>query len=156
MLAYCDTAVTDIWFWKKGRVYKPKLYYMHMHKNIIFNPLLMWIWGSACTKIKVFAWLLIIYRLTLEVSFSEGTGMLWMMIIVLCPTRAKEYRLYLFFQCNFSVRIWNYLQTDWHNGQDMGEVVESAKESFAQPFFCQQPAGENEQRDDMQAYMCHS
>ena len=54
---------------------------------------------------------------------------------VLCPTRAREDRLHLFFDCNFSQRVWNYLQISWPQGQDLQASVHAARQSFGQPFF---------------------
>ena len=44
---------------------------------------------------------------------------------------------HLFFQCNFSVRIWAYLQIDWSNGSDMTHIAKRARESFNKPFFAE-------------------
>ena len=54
---------------------------------------------------------------------------------VLCPTRLHEDRMHLFFQCNYSQRIWNCLQIDWSQGVDIQEAAVRARRSFAQPFF---------------------
>jgi hypothetical protein len=35
---------------------------------------------------------------------------------VLWHTRATEYWMHLFFHCNFSIRIWTYLQIEWEPG----------------------------------------
>ena len=56
---------------------------------------------------------------------------------VLCHAQHLETRDHLFFQCNFSVRIWAYLQIDWCQGSDMIQIAKSAKQSFNQPFFAE-------------------
>ena len=54
---------------------------------------------------------------------------------LLCHLRTRETRNHLFFECNFSVRIWNYLQITWSPGNDMSDIVLQAKQDFAKPFF---------------------
>jgi hypothetical protein len=54
---------------------------------------------------------------------------------VLCPTRAYEDRLHLFFTCNFSQRVWNYLQIDWSQAQDIQATAFAARNDFGKPFF---------------------
>ena len=53
----------------------------------------------------------------------------------LCPLLTRETRGHLFFHFNFSVRIWNYLQISWPQGDDMSSIVLQAKRDFAKPFF---------------------
>lgn len=68
-------------------------------------------------KTKVFAWLLlrdslntrdILQRRHWKVSDDSNC--------VLCPLRTHEDRVHLFFECNFSSRVWNYLQINWNGG----------------------------------------
>ena len=54
---------------------------------------------------------------------------------VLCPTQHLESRDHLFFQCNFSVRIWNYLQIEWNGGSNMVDIAQAARRGIQQPFF---------------------
>jgi hypothetical protein len=54
---------------------------------------------------------------------------------VLGPRRIYEDRAHLFFECNFSMRIWNYLQISWRSNDNIQSVVEVAKQNFGQPFF---------------------
>ena len=108
-----------------------------MHSNMSFNPLLLWIWRSSCTmKIKVFAWMLIMDRLNTKDMVERRH---WHMddgvFCLLCSLRTRETRNHLFFECNFSVRIWNYLQITWSPGNDMSDIVLQAKQDFAKPFF---------------------
>jgi hypothetical protein len=42
--------------------------------------------------------------------------------------------LHLFFHCNSSSRIWNYLQIEWQHHDDL-PVLSHAKRSFGHPFF---------------------
>ena len=43
--------------------------------------------------------------------------------------------MHLFFTCEFSQRVWNYLQIDWSGSQDMFQAIIMAKRYFAKPFF---------------------
>jgi hypothetical protein len=54
---------------------------------------------------------------------------------LLCPSRAHEDRLHLFFNCNFSQRVWNYLQIDWSQAQDIQAAAFAARKDFGKPFF---------------------
>ena len=66
-------------------------------------------------KIKVFGWILMFDRLNTKDllvrrhwrSPTEDNS------YVMCHSHALEDRLHLFFSCNFSCRVWNYLQTTW-------------------------------------------
>ena len=128
----------DIWFWNgTAKGYSPKLFYSHTFASESFNPLTAWIWKSSCTmKIKVFAWMLIMDRLNTKDMverrhwhLEDGVN------CVLCPLQTRETRDHLFFNCNFSVRVWNYLQIDWSSGDSMADLVINASRSFRKPFF---------------------
>lgn len=43
--------------------------------------------------------------------------------------------MHLFFSCNFSIRIWNYLQVDWFQGSNMQQCISKARRDFGHPFF---------------------
>lgn len=90
----------DIWFWQGTcSAYKPKTFYSLMHSSLSFNPLLLWIWKSACTmKIKVLAWMLIMDRLNTKDMverrhwhLDDGVN------CVLCPLHTREDSNHLFF-----------------------------------------------------------
>ena len=133
-----DLDANDIWYWLGTcNAFKPKIFYSFMHSTLSFNPLLLWIWKSSCTmKIKVFAWMLIMDRLNTKDMverrhwhLDDGVN------CVLCLLLTRETRNQLFFECNFSVRIWNYLQISWPPGEDMSTIVMQAKQDFDKPFF---------------------
>ena len=133
-----DDTCKDLWLWQgSSKVYKPKLFYGHVFQNETFNHLLCWIWKSSCTiKIKVFAWMLIMDRLNTKDMVDRRH---WHMddgaTCRLCPLQVRETRDHLFFNCNFSVRVWNYLQIDWSAGTSMSDLVIQARRSFDKPFF---------------------
>ena len=54
---------------------------------------------------------------------------------VLCRAHTLETRDHLFFKCMFAHRVWNYLQVDWSQGDDMVTVATMVRRDFAQPFF---------------------
>jgi hypothetical protein len=54
---------------------------------------------------------------------------------VLCTLRAHEDRIHLFFECNFSQHIWNYLQIEWAGNDDLQSSISAARRSFGKPFF---------------------
>lgn len=54
---------------------------------------------------------------------------------VLCPTRCTEDWMHLFFGCNFSIRIWNYLQIHWQQGNSIEQSFMLTKQQFGHPFF---------------------
>ena len=133
-----DPSLKDCWFWQgSSKFYKPKMFYSHSFQFESFNPLLCWIWKSSCTlKIKVFAWMLIMDRLnTKDMVERRHWHMEDGVHCRLCPLQARETRDHLFFNCNFSVRVWNYLQIDWSAGTSMIELVTQARRSFDRPFF---------------------
>ena len=88
-------------------------------------------------KIKVFGWLLLYDRLNTKDllirrhwgSPQEDNS------CVLFHSHALEDRLHLFFTCNFSCRIWKYLQIDWRASGSLHHCLQQVKASFGQPFF---------------------
>jgi hypothetical protein len=101
----------DVWVYSWGDKYTSANFYQHIHKHLSVPPVFKWIWKSSCImKTKTFAWLLLSDRLNTRDLLqrrhwhvSDDTH------CVLCPLRSYEDRIHLFFQCNFSCRIWNYL-----------------------------------------------
>lgn len=109
---------------------------MHSHLPVI-KPC-KWLWKSKCTmKIKVFSWLLFFDRLNTKDllvrrkwrSTDEDN------LCVMCFGRNYEDMMHLFFSCNFSIRVWNYLQIDWSHQGDLVDCILHAKLSFGHPFF---------------------
>jgi hypothetical protein len=95
--------------------YKPHKYYLSLFDHIQVKPQYLWIWKSRCTmKIKVFAWLLLSDRLNTKDMLQRRH---WHATdnydCVLCSAGEREDIDHLFFNCNFSTRIWNYLQINW-------------------------------------------
>ena len=90
------------------------MFYSHTYLSQSFNPLLTWIWKSACImKIKVFSWVLIMDRLnTKDMVEKRHWHMEDGVNCVLLPLDTRETRDHLLFKYNFSVRVWNYLQID--------------------------------------------
>jgi hypothetical protein len=69
---------------------------------------------------KFFAWLLLKDRLnTKDLLQRRHWKVTEDFYCVLCPLRVREDRFHLFFECNFSQRVWKYLQIDWKSDNDI-------------------------------------
>jgi hypothetical protein len=116
----------DVWKtqWKDG-VYTASKYYHYMFRDQHASPILARIWKSKCIlRIKFFAWLLINDRLnTRDMLRRRQCNVTNVYDYVLCPTHAVEDWMHLFFYCNFSQRVWNYLQISWGNGATMESIL---------------------------------
>jgi hypothetical protein len=106
----------DEWHYCWGESYSAKKKnYAHIHAHLVVPKVYAWLWKSCCVmKTKVFAWLLLVYRLNTRVllrmrhwNVTEDSH------CVLCPSRVYEDRIHLFFHYNFSARIWTYSQIEW-------------------------------------------
>jgi hypothetical protein len=127
----------DVWSFVWGQKYTAAQFYRHIHRHIKVPGIYKWLWKSCCMmRSKMFAWLLLSDRLNTRDLLQRRH---WHVTddthCVLCPGRFYEDRAHLFFECNFSMRIWNYLQITWQSNNDMQSVVSVAKQSFGQPFF---------------------
>jgi hypothetical protein len=127
----------DVWIYDWGDKILPSSYYASLHAHLMVPPVFKWIWKSACMmNTKVFAWLLLNDRLnTKDLLVRRNWKEAEDNFCKLCPTRTYEDRLHLFFTCNFSCRVWNYLQIDWSVGDDTQSAVAAAKKDFKKPFF---------------------
>jgi hypothetical protein len=131
------TGGADEWTYCWGGAYASAKFYYHIHKHLTVPKVYEWIWKSSCMmKTKVFAWLLLVDRLNTKDLLKRRH---WQVTDVyhceLCPLHAYEDRIHLFFECNFSLRIWNYLQFDWRANDDLQMVIAHARKEFAKPFF---------------------
>jgi hypothetical protein len=92
--------------------------------------------SSCMMRVKFFACLLLVDRLNtrdmLQRRHWKVTGDTH---CVLCPTSARETRMHLFFECNFSQRIWNYFQIDWTLAPDIQGSLLATILAFRKPFF---------------------
>jgi hypothetical protein len=127
----------DKWKYLWGDAYKPACYYSYIHSHIQAPPVYKWIWKSACVmRTKVFAWLLLSDRLNTRDLLQRRQ---WKVTddthCVLCVNRDYEERFHLFFTCNFSRRVWAYLQIDWSLGADIQTAMSAARRDFGKPFF---------------------
>ena len=127
----------DNWSYRWGDKYTSAQFYKLIHAHIQVPPVFKSIWKSCCTmKIKMFAWLLLRDRLNTRDMLQRRH---WRVTdethCELCPLRVHEDRIHLFFDCNFSVRVWDYLQIQWEPNDDLQMVVAKARKFFAKPFF---------------------
>jgi hypothetical protein len=127
----------DIWAYDWGDSFTSARYYKHIHSSIQVMPAFKLLWKSSCMmRVNFFAWLLLVDRLnTRDMLHRRHWKVTEDTHCVLCPTRARETRMHLFFECNFSQRIWNYLQIDWTLAPDMQGSLLIAKLAFGKPFF---------------------
>jgi hypothetical protein len=133
-----DFQQPDKWstVWPEGN-FTSRMYYKHCFAHLPDTIMFKWIWKSrAILKIKVFAWLLISDRLnTKDMLRRRHWTVSGDQFCVLCPSHIVEDWLHLFFHCNFSVRIWNYLQVEWDPGDTFEEIFLAARKKFDKPFF---------------------
>jgi hypothetical protein len=127
----------DVWSYCWGAKYTAAQFYRKIHAHIKVPSVYRWLWKSCCIMChKMFAWLVlrdhINTRDLLQRHYWHVTDDTH---YELCPGHIYEDRAHLFFDCNFSVRIWNYLQIPWHSNDDLQAVVLTAKHGFGQLFF---------------------
>ena len=134
-----DEQIHDSWSWTPGKgIFSVKSYYTVMHAHMATDTPAKWIWESKATmKIKVFAWLMLNDRLNTRDMLVRRH---WRSpqednTCPLCYAHAHEDRYHLFFTCQFSTRVWNYLQIQWLAGLSPTECLIAARNSFGQPFF---------------------
>jgi hypothetical protein len=95
-----------------------------------------YIWKSKCIiKIKMLAWLLLSDRLNTKDTIQRRH---WKVIddynCVLCP-KIHDDRDHLFFNCNVTARIWNYLQIQWGTIGSMVQTGDVARRNFRHHVF---------------------
>ena len=109
-----------------------------MHARMATDTPAKWIWESKATmKIKVFAWLMLNDRLNTRDMLLRRH---WRSpqddnTCPLCFAHAHEDRDHLFFTCQFSTRVWNYLNIQWLDGLTPSQCLFAARKSFGQPLF---------------------
>lgn len=124
---HLDPNVLDAWIWPApSSGYSAMSFYRIMYSHLPTIEPCKLLWNSKCTmKIKVFALLLFFDRLNTKDRLvrrhwrSEQENNL----CVLCSQLVYEDRMHLFFTCNFSMRVWNYLQVDWYGGNDIQQCT---------------------------------
>jgi hypothetical protein len=130
--------IADSWstVWKGG-VFSSQLYYKYCFSILPDVGIFKWIWKSrVIMRIKVFAWLLVSDRLnTKDMLRRRNWNIADNSFCVLCPTHITEDWMHLFFHCNFSARIWHYLQIEWEPGPTLEVIVQDAMRKFSKPFF---------------------
>ena len=111
-----DPTIPDVWTWPgKSGCCTTKSFYTLMHSHLPTILPCKWLWDIKCTmKIKVFGWLLFFDRLNTKDLLIR---MHWRSplddnLCVICNEYVYEDRLHMFFNCNFSHRVWSYLSID--------------------------------------------
>mgnify|MGYP000865977159 FL=1 len=134
-----DGESKDIWKWpSKSGVFMSKIYYDSCFSHLVVDPIFKWIWKCACTlKFKVFGWLLLMDRLNTRDMMQRRHWIIQDDTCVLCNLAQHEDRAHLFFACNFSQRVWNYLGISWsvQPNQTTYDMAQSVRRDFGHPFF---------------------
>ena len=109
-----------------------KLFFAGFPKDIPSS----WIWKSKCmSKHKFFAWLVLHDRLnTKDMLIRRNWKVTENNSCVLCCQDKLEDWLHLFFHCQFSGRVWNYLQIVWETDSVLNNLRQARKE-FHGPCF---------------------
>ena len=134
-----DITLPYVWLWPgKSGEYSAKSFYTLMHSHLPTILPCKWLWDSKCTmKIKVFGWLLFFDRLNTKDLLIRRHWRSPMddNLCVICNELVYEDRLHLFFNCNFSRRVWNYISIDWSRGSEIQQCIQHARSRFKHPFF---------------------
>ena len=134
-----DGESKDIWKWpSKSGVFMSKIYYDSCFSHLVVDPIFKWIWKCACTlKFKVFGWLLLMDHVNTRDMMQRRHWIIQDDTCVLCNLAQHEDRAHLFFACNFSQRVWNYLGISWsvQPNQTTYEMAQSVRRDFGHPFF---------------------
>jgi hypothetical protein len=87
-------------------------------------------------KTKSFTWLLLVDSLNARDMLKRRH---WNVTddthCELCPLRAHEDHIHLYFECNVSRHVWNYLQIDWQQHDNLQVVISVARQSSGNPLF---------------------
>lgn len=132
-----QSATNDKWISTIGKGdLKPSTVYKQNFRHIDTHAPSCWIWRSKCqSKHKFFAWLLLHDRLnTRDMLLRRKWNVTDNYECVLCPAHQHEDWRHLFFNCQFSTRVWNYLQIPWIPGNS-SETLLAAKRDFDGPCF---------------------
>jgi hypothetical protein len=127
----------DSWIFKLGnKGFKSSKVYKLAFDHIDIDHPSCWIWKSKCiSKHKFLAWLILHDRInTKDMILRRHWKVTQNHNCVLCQERVIEDWRHLFFNCNFSTRIWNYLQIPWIPGNTFASLS-TAKRSFKGPCF---------------------
>jgi hypothetical protein len=105
------SAQKDVWVYYWGSKYTSAKIYGHIHSHIKVPQVYHWLWKSSCSMSAIFfAWLILQDRLnTRDLLKRRHWHVTKDVHCVLCPLGIYEDRIHLFFECNFSRRIWTYL-----------------------------------------------
>jgi hypothetical protein len=131
------TDQNDVWKYCWENKYTSAKFYDHIHSHIKVPKVYHLLWKSSCTmSMKFFAWLVLKDRLnTKDLLQRRHWHVTEDFNCVLCALGSHEDRIHLFFECNFSRRIWAYLQVEWIPHDDLQFIMQAARSSFGKPFF---------------------
>ena len=89
------------------------------------------------SRSKFFGWLLLMDRLNTRDMMQRRHWNIQDDTCVLCQSSLHEDRVHLFFSCNFSQRVWNYLVISWQAlpNQSTFMMASASRKDFYKPFF---------------------
>jgi hypothetical protein len=98
-----------------GSNYTPSKFYKFMFAHLPRDAALNAIWRSkAMPKLKVFSWLLMVYRLnTRDIMLRKHWQLETGPSCVLCHDAVLETRDHLFFECSFAQQCWHHFDIQW-------------------------------------------
>ena len=116
--------------------YSSRSFYQFHFSGITNHTPSEWIWKSKCmSKHKFFAWLILHNRInTKDMLLRRHWNVTSNHNCVLCQQHKYEDWVHLFFQCNFSQRVWSFLQISWCDASMMDNLL-VAKKEFEGPCF---------------------
>ena len=116
--------------------YKPRSFYKLYFAGLPKHTASSWIWKSKCmSKHKFFAWLILHDRInTQDMLVRRNWKATDDNTCVFCVHHLYEDWIHLFFQCQFSSRVWNYLNIQWRDDTLLNNLLRARKE-FPGPCF---------------------
>ena len=110
--------------------------YRHLSGHRIIHQSYNWIWNCSCqNKHKVFAWLILIDRLSTRELLRRKNMELEDYTCVLCTSSAEESLFHLVIDCPFASTCWNWLGLQINPQVDLFQNLESFKRQLQVPFF---------------------
>lgn len=134
-----DHQTEDIWHYQwNSKSYSSSKFYHLTFKHIQPPSPFIWIWDSKCSnKLRVFAWLLLMDRLSTRNILRRKNHKLQdnNYNCVLCQDQREETAYHLFFTCSFSRQCWQHLGIQWNTNIQFFEMMQQAKAQATHSFF---------------------
>jgi hypothetical protein len=96
------------------------------------------IWKSRCTRVKFFAWLILVDRLnTKDMLQRRHLDVQDDDVCVMCDSGEVETIDHLFFDCDFAKECWNIIHIDWDAPLSLLDRFIQARSAHNIPFFAE-------------------